>query len=101
MNPIKDPIKNTLVPLQTNFNTNGSVRWRTFVFGQWGKIPVIVMGFADTFQLRLLKDTIRTSVLHVWLSFGFHAFGSVAIISSLPLCFCLKTGWLNIQLSLT
>ena len=29
MNPIKDPIKNTLVPLQTNFNTNGSVRFES------------------------------------------------------------------------
>ena len=27
--PIKDSIKDTLVPLRTNFNANGSVRWRT------------------------------------------------------------------------
>ena len=32
MNPIKDPIKDTLVPLQTNFNANGSVRWRTSLY---------------------------------------------------------------------
>ena len=32
MNPIKDPIKDTLVPLRTNFNANGSVRWRTSVY---------------------------------------------------------------------
>jgi hypothetical protein len=31
-NPIKDPIKNTLVPLWTNFNADGSVRWRTSVY---------------------------------------------------------------------
>ena len=31
-NPIKDPIKDTLVPLWTNFNANGSVRWRTSVY---------------------------------------------------------------------
>ena len=30
-NPIKEPIKDTLVPLRTNFNANGSVRWRTSV----------------------------------------------------------------------
>ena len=30
--PIKDPIMDTLVPLQTNFNVNGSVRWRTSVY---------------------------------------------------------------------
>ena len=30
--PIKDPIKDTLVPLQTNFNANGSVRWRTSLY---------------------------------------------------------------------
>jgi hypothetical protein len=30
--PIKDPIKDTLVPLWTTFNANGSVRWRTFVY---------------------------------------------------------------------
>ena len=32
MNPIKDPIKNTLVPLRTNFNVNESVRWRSCVY---------------------------------------------------------------------
>ena len=32
MNLIKDPIKDTLVPLPTNFNANGSVRWLTSVF---------------------------------------------------------------------
>ena len=31
-NPIKDPIKDTLVPLPTNFDANGSVRWRTSVY---------------------------------------------------------------------
>ena len=31
MNPIKGPIKDT-VPLGTNFNANGSVRWRTSVY---------------------------------------------------------------------
>ena len=31
-NSIKDPIKDTLVPLRTNFNANGSVRWRTYVY---------------------------------------------------------------------
>ena len=31
-NPIMNPIKDTLVPLRTNFNANGSVRWRTSVF---------------------------------------------------------------------
>ena len=31
-NPIKDPIKDTLVPLRTNFNANGSVRWRTSLY---------------------------------------------------------------------
>ena len=41
-NSIKDPIKDTLVPLRTNFNANGSVRWRTSVYlnlfhGQMGK----------------------------------------------------------------
>ena len=30
--PIKDPIKGTLVPLRTNFNANGSVRWRISVY---------------------------------------------------------------------
>ena len=30
--PIKDPIRDFLVPLRTNFNVNGSVRWRTFVY---------------------------------------------------------------------
>ena len=30
--PIKDPIKDTLVPLRTNFNANGSVRWRTSLY---------------------------------------------------------------------
>ena len=29
--PITNPIKDTLVPLRTNFNANGSVRWRTSV----------------------------------------------------------------------
>ena len=32
MNPIKDPVKDTLVPLRTNFNTNGSVRWHTSLY---------------------------------------------------------------------
>ena len=32
MNPIKDTIKDALVPLQTNFNANGSVRWSTSVY---------------------------------------------------------------------
>ena len=32
MNPIKDPVKDTLVPLRTNFNANGSVRWRTSLY---------------------------------------------------------------------
>ena len=32
MNPIKDPVKDTLVPLQTNFNANWSVRWRTSLY---------------------------------------------------------------------
>ena len=55
MNHIKDPIKDTLVPLRTNFNANGSVRWRTSVYlnlFHWltGKILVIVMGFVDTFE---------------------------------------------------
>ena len=31
-NPIKDPVKGTLVPLRTNFNANGSVRWRTSLY---------------------------------------------------------------------
>jgi hypothetical protein len=31
-NPTKAPIKDTLVPLQTNFNANGSVRWRTSLY---------------------------------------------------------------------
>jgi len=30
--PITNPIKATLVPLRTNFNANGSVRWRTSVY---------------------------------------------------------------------
>ena len=30
--PITNPIKDTLVPFQTNFNANGSVRWRTSVY---------------------------------------------------------------------
>ena len=29
MNPIKDPIKDTLVPLWTNFNANGSARFKS------------------------------------------------------------------------
>ena len=32
MNPIKDPVKGTLVPSRTNFNVNGSVRWRTSLY---------------------------------------------------------------------
>ena len=32
MNPIKDPIKDALVPLRTNFNANGYVRWRTSIY---------------------------------------------------------------------
>ena len=32
MNPIKDPVKDTLVPLRTNLNANGSVRWRTSLY---------------------------------------------------------------------
>ena len=32
MNPIKDTIKDTLVPLLTNFNANGSVRWHTSLY---------------------------------------------------------------------
>ena len=31
-NPIMDTIKDTLVPLRTNFNANGSVRWRTSLY---------------------------------------------------------------------
>ena len=31
-NPIKGPINDTLVPLWTNLNANGSVRWRTSVY---------------------------------------------------------------------
>ena len=55
MNPIKDPIKDTLVPLRTNFNANGSVRWHTSVYlnlFHWtmGKIVVIVMGFVHKFE---------------------------------------------------
>ena len=30
--PITNPIKHTLVPLRTNFNVNGSVRWRVSVY---------------------------------------------------------------------
>ena len=30
--PIKGPSKDTLVPLRTNFNANGSVRWRTSLY---------------------------------------------------------------------
>ena len=30
--PIVNPIKDTLVPLLTNLNANGSVRWRTSVY---------------------------------------------------------------------
>ena len=30
--PIMNPIKDTLVPLLTTFNANGSVRWRTSVY---------------------------------------------------------------------
>ena len=30
--PITNPIKDTLVPLRTNFNANGSVRWCTSVY---------------------------------------------------------------------
>ena len=55
MNPIKDPFKDILVPLRTNFNVNGSVRWRSSFYlnlFHWpmGKILGIVMGFVDTFQ---------------------------------------------------
>ena len=32
MNPIKDPVKGTLVLLRTNFNANGSVGWRTSLY---------------------------------------------------------------------
>ena len=32
MNPIKDTVKDTLVPLRTNFNANVSVRWRTSLY---------------------------------------------------------------------
>ena len=46
--PITNPIKDT-------FNANGFVRWRTSVYSNlfhWplGKILVIIMGFADTFE---------------------------------------------------
>ena len=30
--PITNPIKDNLVPLRTNFNANGSVRWRSSVY---------------------------------------------------------------------
>ena len=30
--PITNPIRDTLVPLRTNFNANGSVRWRSSVY---------------------------------------------------------------------
>ena len=29
---VKDPVKDTLVPLRTNFNAHGSVRWRTSLY---------------------------------------------------------------------
>ena len=65
--PITNPMKDTLVPLRTNFNANGPVRWRTSVYlnlFHWpmGKNLVIViivvinidamivMGFVDTFK---------------------------------------------------
>ena len=48
-NTIKDPIKDTLVPLRTNFNGNGSVRWRIsvnlnlfYLPMQWGNILIII-----------------------------------------------------------
>ena len=53
--PIANPVKDILVPLWTNFNVNGSVRWHfSFYLNlfNWpmGKILGIVMGFVDTFQ---------------------------------------------------
>ena len=55
MNPINDPVKDTLVSLRTNFNANGSVRWRTSLYlnlFHWpmGKNLVMVMGFVGTFE---------------------------------------------------
>ena len=54
-NNITAPIKDTLVPLPTNFNANWSIGWCTYVYlnlFQWplGKILVIIMGLVDTFQ---------------------------------------------------
>ena len=55
-NNITAPIKDTLNPLQTNFNANWSVGWCTYVYLNllqlpMGKILVIIMGFVDTFEL--------------------------------------------------
>ena len=55
MNPITDPVKDTVVPLRTNFNVNGFVRCCTSLYlnlfhCQWGKILVMVMRFVGTFE---------------------------------------------------
>ena len=71
MNFIKDHIKDNLVPSQTYFNTNGFVRWRTFVYSNlfhWptGKysgngvcryVPALISTVVNESLLNLGRDT--------------------------------------------
>ena len=61
MNPITDPIKDTLVPLRTNFNANGSVRSCTSLNLNLFHWPMGknsgngIMGFVGTFEHSVSK----------------------------------------------
>ena len=62
--PHKGPIKDSSVPLWTNFNANGSVRLHTSVYlNLWGKILIIGLGFVGTLEFGQLTDYLFVIIL--------------------------------------
>ena len=89
MNPIKDPIKDTLVPLRTNFNADGSVRWCTSVYlnlFHWpiGKISGNRNGVCR--YIRAVTSYHLLSYLVNWFKLVYGPFGHIKMHSTLNFC---------------
>ena len=76
--PHKGPIKDSSVPLWTNFNANGSVRLHTSVYlNLWGKILIIGLGFVGTLEFGQLTDYLFVIIFFfrkIWVGVGGNIF---------------------------
>ena len=69
--PHKGPIKDSSVPLWTNFNANGSVRLHTSVYlNLWGKILIIGLGFVGTLEFGQLTDYLFVIIFFFFAKYG-------------------------------